>query len=92
MLRAVCARRHFRARHVAAGSGSAGHEAHEQSEREAIGWNYHSRCQALQGYQKAGMRPSQGPLASCQAPLGSVDLPSFSPHWLSISGAGDVIY
>lgn len=39
MLRAVCARRHFRARHVAAGSLSAGHEAHEQSEREAIGWN-----------------------------------------------------
>lgn len=39
MLRAVCARRHFRARHVAAGSVSAGHEAHEQSEREAIGWN-----------------------------------------------------
>lgn len=39
MLRAVCARRHFRARHVAAGSVSAGHEAYEQSEREAIGWN-----------------------------------------------------
>lgn len=39
MLRAACARRHFRARPVAAGSLSAGHEAREQSEREAVGWN-----------------------------------------------------
>lgn len=38
MLRAVYARSHFRARHMAAGSMSAGHVPHQQREGEAIGW------------------------------------------------------